>query len=63
MAARLRQTVAAGARFRLRQHTPASTIGPEPSPAAVPLDPTRLTAGPLDSARLPAGPLDPTAAP
>ena len=58
MAGRLRQTVATGlresTRFRLRQHTPASALLPEPSPAAAALD-----ASSLDSATLGAATLDP----
>ena len=43
MAAAVRE----GARLRLRQHTPRSAIGPEPAPAAAPLDATPLAATPL----------------
>jgi signal transduction histidine kinase len=46
-----------GARLRLRQHTPRSAIGPEPAPAAAPLDATPLAATPLAAALQDAAPV------
>jgi signal transduction histidine kinase len=59
MAGRLRQTVATGLRegtlLRLRQHTPAIPLAPDPPPAVATLAAATLDAGALDAGALDAG--------
>jgi len=63
MAGRIRQTVATGlrdgTRFRLRQHAPASTLVPEPSPAVAPLDGVPLGGTAMGGAPLTATAVEP----